>query len=59
MQILWLSLLTLAAAMVGTATGFGTSTIMVPVLSLFVPMPVVLLFVGIPSIRRRLEDGAI
>jgi uncharacterized membrane protein YfcA len=41
-----LCLLTLIAAGVGTATGFGTSTIMIPVLTLFVPLPVSLLFVG-------------
>jgi uncharacterized membrane protein YfcA len=46
-QGLLLCLLTLIAAGIGTATGFGTSTIMIPVLSLFVPMPVALLFVGI------------
>jgi len=45
-QGLLLCLLTLVAAGVGTATGFGTSTIMIPVLSLFVPLPVSLLFVG-------------
>lgn len=39
-------LLTLVASMIGTATGFGTSTVMIPVLVLFVPMPVALLFVG-------------
>ncbi len=44
---LLLCLLTLIASGVGTATGFGTSTIMIPVLSLFVPLPVSLLFVGI------------
>ena len=42
-----LCLLTLIAAGVGMATGFGTSTIMIPVLTLFVPLPVSLLFVGI------------
>lgn len=42
-----LALLTLVASTVGTATGFGTSTLMVPVLAVFVPLPVVLLFVGI------------
>lgn len=47
MQIVWLGLLTLAASMVGTATGFGTSTVMVPVMTMFAPLPVVLLFVGI------------
>jgi len=44
---LLICLLTLIAAGVGTATGFGTSTIMIPVLTLFVPLPVSLLFVGI------------
>jgi len=42
-----LVLLTLVAGAVGTATGFGTSTIMIPVLALIVPLPVALLFVGI------------
>lgn len=41
-----LCLLTLVASMVGTATGFGTSTVMIPVMALFVPTPVALLFVG-------------
>ena len=42
-----LFLLTLVASGIGTATGFGTSTIMIPVLTLFVPVPIALLFVGI------------
>jgi uncharacterized membrane protein YfcA len=46
-QGLLLSLLTLGASGIGTATGFGTSTIMMPVLALFVPIPIALLFVGI------------
>ena len=46
-EVLLLSLLTLIASAIGTATGFGTSTIMIPVLSLFMPIPVALLFVGI------------
>lgn len=46
-QGLLLCLLTLVASGVGTATGFGTSTIMIPVLTLFVPLPVSLLFVGL------------
>ena len=46
-QAIQLCLLTLLASGVGTATGFGTSTIMIPVLALFVPMPIALLFVGI------------
>lgn len=46
-QVLLLCLLTFVASGIGTATGFGTSTIMVPVLTLFVPIPIALLFVGI------------
>lgn len=40
-------LLTFISGAVGTMTGFGTSTIMVPVLSLFLPLPQTLLFVGV------------
>ena len=47
MELLYFSLLTLISASVGTMTGFGTSTIMVPVLSLFLPIPETLLFVGV------------
>jgi uncharacterized membrane protein YfcA len=47
MQTILLCLLTLAASGIGTATGFGTSTVMIPVLTLFIPMPIALLFVGI------------
>jgi uncharacterized membrane protein YfcA len=47
LQGLLLCLLTLIASGVGTTTGFGLSTIMIPVLTLFVPLPVTLLFVGI------------
>jgi len=47
MELLYLPLLTMVAAGVGTITGFGTSTIMVPVLSLWLPIPVTLLFVGV------------
>lgn len=39
--------LTLVAAGVGTLTGFGTSTIMVPVLLFFFPLPITLLFAGV------------
>lgn len=46
-HILLLGLLTLFGSGIGTATGFGTSTVMVPVMALFVPLPVTLLFVGI------------
>lgn len=35
------------AAFVGTLTGFGTSTILIPLLILFYPFPEVLVFVGI------------
>lgn len=42
-----LAALTFVAAGVGTFTGFGTSTIMVPVLLFFFPLPLALLFAGI------------
>lgn len=45
-QLVLLLLLILLASSVGTISGFGTSTIMVPVLSLFFPLPVVLFFAG-------------
>lgn len=47
MELVSLIILTLVASTIGTMTGFGTSTIMVPVLSLFLPLPLVLLFVGV------------
>ncbi len=37
MEIFYISLLTLVAATIGTITGFGTSTIMIPVLVIFFP----------------------
>ena len=40
-------LLTFLAAFAGTVTGFGTSTILVPILSLWYPLPETLLFVGV------------
>lgn len=46
-EIVLLVVLTLIATAVGTSTGFGMSTIMVPVLTVFVPLPVTLLFVGV------------
>ncbi len=46
-EIVLLVVLTLIASAVGTSTGFGTSTIMVPVLAVFAPLPVTLLFVGV------------
>ena len=47
MEIIYITVLVLIASMIGTMTGFGTSTIMVPVLLLFFPLPQTLLFVGI------------
>jgi uncharacterized membrane protein YfcA len=47
MDMILLGLLTLGASAIGTATGFGTSTVMIPVMVLFVPVPIALLFVGI------------
>jgi uncharacterized membrane protein YfcA len=42
-----LIIFTFAAAVIGTVSGFGISTIMIPVMSLFYPLPVTLLFVAI------------
>ncbi|UCF05306.1 MAG: sulfite exporter TauE/SafE family protein [bacterium] len=47
MQIAYLVLLTFIASGIGTLTGFGTSTVMVPVLLSFLPLPQTLLLVGI------------
>jgi uncharacterized membrane protein YfcA len=47
MDIALIAALTLLASTVGTVTGFGTSTIMVPVLAALLPLPQVLLLVGI------------
>jgi len=47
MTIIYLTILTILAGGVGTLTGFGTSTIMVPVLLIFFPLPQTLLLVGI------------
>ncbi len=46
--------LTLLASTVGAITGFGSSTIMVPVLGIFFPLPVVLLFAGIIHLSGNL-----
>lgn len=43
MEILAIALLTLVSSAIGTITGFGTSTIMVPILALFFP-PVTAIF---------------
>jgi uncharacterized protein len=47
MEIFYITILTIIAGGVGTLTGFGTSTIMVPVLLLFFPLTPTLLLVGI------------
>jgi uncharacterized protein len=47
MDIALIALLTFVASGVGTLTGFGTSTIMVPVMVAFFPLSQTLLFVGI------------
>ena len=47
MDIFFIMPIVIAASFVGTMTGFGTSTIIVPVLLLFYPTPQTLLFVGI------------
>ncbi len=47
MEVVLIALLTIIAAGVGTLTGFGTSTIMVPVLLLWYPLPETLLVVGV------------
>lgn len=46
-QTILLCVLTFVASAIGTATGFGTSTVMIPAMVLFVPLPVALLFVGL------------
>lgn len=47
MTVALIALLTVVAAGVGTLSGFGTSTIMVPVLVMFFPLPETLLLVGV------------
>ena len=47
MEIVLIGLLTVLAAGLGTLTGFGTSTLMVPILAMFYPLPQTLLLVGI------------
>jgi uncharacterized membrane protein YfcA len=47
MDLALIAALTLVASAVGTLTGFGTSTIMVPVLIFFYPLPQTLFLVGI------------
>jgi len=47
LELTLISALTLVASVVGTMTGFGTSTIMIPVLLFWYPLPQALLLVGI------------
>lgn len=47
MEIIYIALLTFIASSVSTFTGFGLSTIMIPVLTLFLPFSQVLLLVGL------------
>jgi uncharacterized membrane protein YfcA len=47
MEIIFLSILTFIASAIGTTTGFGISTVMIPVVLLFYPLSQTLLFVGI------------
>jgi uncharacterized membrane protein YfcA len=47
MEILYLSIAVFVGSLVGTTAGFGTSTVMIPVVLLFYPLSQTLLFVGI------------
>lgn len=47
MEIIYLTFLIFISSIVGTASGFGISTIMIPILLLFLPLPQTLLLVGI------------
>jgi hypothetical protein len=47
LEIVLILIVVVVASVVGTMTGFGLSTLMVPVLILFYPLPQTLLFVGI------------
>ncbi len=46
-QIFWVSLLTISASAIGTVSGFGISTLMVPIMLFFLPYAETLLFVGV------------
>lgn len=46
-QIILIIFLTFFSAVIGTITGFGISTIMVPIMAFILPIPETLLFVGI------------
>jgi uncharacterized membrane protein YfcA len=47
MEVVLILILVIVASAVGTVTGFGLSTVMIPVMVLFYPMPETLLFVGV------------
>jgi uncharacterized membrane protein YfcA len=47
MEIPFILIVVIIASGIGTMTGFGTSTIMVPIMMLFYPVPQTLFFVGI------------
>lgn len=47
MEIFIIILLTILASGIGTITGFGTSTILIPILLLYLPLPETLLVVGV------------
>jgi len=46
-QVLGIAVLTVAASIVGIVAGFGLSTVMIPILTFFLPVPQTLLLVGI------------
>src|SRR3989338_7971780 len=47
MEIFLITVLTFVAALVGTVTGFGIGTVMIPVMAAFYSLPQTLLFVGV------------
>jgi len=47
MEIVLILIVVIAGSAIGTLTGFGLSTVMIPVMVLFYPLPEALLFVGI------------
>ena len=47
MELLVILILVIVASAIGTVTGFGLSTVMIPVLALYYPVPETLLFVGV------------
>jgi len=47
MELIYIALLTTVASGVGTLAGFGTSTVLIPIVVFFLPLPQTLLLVGI------------